>query len=156
MVPETLNIYIAGWFGAKDRLRKERDRIHALGVGAVVSTWLDEETAAPEAPGETFVIGATPEQCREYAVRDLGEVRYSDLLILDTIDVNPRGGREVEYGAAVISGLALWVVGPRRNVFHSVAHRQFNAWSGAVAALLPPPPPGMAFGVDLDYLRMDV
>src|SRR5258708_3901849 len=118
MVPETLNIYIAGWFGAKERLRKERDRIHALGVGQVVGTWLDEETVAPEAPGETLVVSATPEQCKEYAVRDLGEVRYADLLILDTIDVNPRGGREVEYGLALATGIGLWIVGPKRNVFH--------------------------------------
>jgi len=135
MVPETLNIYVAGWFGAQERLRKERDRIHALGVGQVVGTWLDEETVAPEAPGETSVVGATPEQCREYAVRDLGEVRYADLLILDTIDVNPRGGREVEYGLALATGIGLWIVGPKRNVFHYLAQGHFETWDEALLAL---------------------
>lgn len=135
MVPETLRIYIAGWFGAKERLRLERDRIHTLGVGEVVGTWLDEETVAPEAPGQPLVVGATPEQCREYAFRDLGEVRYADLLILDTIDVNPRGGREVEYGLALSTGLSVWVVGPRRNVFHHIAHRQFDLWDDAIDCL---------------------
>jgi hypothetical protein len=134
-VPELLRIYIAGWFGAKDRLRLVRDRIHALGVGEVVSTWLDEETAAPEAVGINYVVGATPEQCREYAIRDMGEVRYSDLLILDTSDVNPRGGREVEYGLALANGLAVWIVGPRRNVFHYVAQRHFATWDEAIELL---------------------
>ena len=134
-LPETLNIYIAGWFGAKDRLRVIRDRIHAAGVGVVVSTWLDEETVAPEAPGETMVVGATPEQCREYAVRDLGEVRYADLFIIDTHDVNPRGGREVEYGMALAEGTAVWVVGPKRNVFHYIAHQHFEDWTDALLQL---------------------
>jgi hypothetical protein len=143
-VPEQLRIYIAGWFGAQDRLRLERDRIHALGVGEVVGTWLDEE----EGPAPATIIepsDITPEQCREYAIRDLGEVRYSDLLILDTQDVNPRGGREVEYGMALATGLSVWVVGPRRNVFHYIAHRQFDLWDDAIAALLPPPPAGTAY-----------
>lgn len=135
MVPDMLNIYIAGWFGAKDRLRTVRDRIHELGVGTVVGTWLDEETVAPEAPGETVVIGATPEECREYAIRDLGEVRYADLLILDTHDVNPRSGREVEYGMALAEGIAVWIVGPCRNVFHYIAHGHFESWDDAIHEL---------------------
>lgn len=135
VLPENLNIYIAGWFGAKERLRAVRDRIHDAGVGTVVSTWLDEEMAAPETPGETLVVGATPEQCHEYAIRDLGEVRYADLFILDTQDVNPRGGREVEYGAALAEGLAVWVVGPKRNVFHYIAHWHFETWDDVLLML---------------------
>jgi hypothetical protein len=130
-----LNIYIAGWFGAKERLRQVRDRIEKVGC-RVVGTWLDEETGAPEAPGLTTVGDVTPEQCREYAVRDYYEVtKTADILILDTIDVNPRGGREVEYGMALAAGLTLWVVGPRRNVFHYIAHRHFPTWDGALGAL---------------------
>ena len=136
MVPELLRIYIAGWFGAKDRLKAVRNRIHELGVGEVVGTWLDQELSAPtDHTSPTGYQSPTPEECREHAVRDAGEVRHSDLLILDTLDVNPRGGREVEYGVALANGLALWVVGPKRNVFHYLAQRQFDHWDGAIVEL---------------------
>jgi hypothetical protein len=133
----TLNIYVAGWFGAKDRLRVVRDRLEAAKVGRVIGTWLDEETGAPESPGLTTVGGGiTPDQCREYAIRDLGEVRFSDLLIIDTQDVNPRGGREVEFGIALAFGVAVWVVGPKRNVFHYLAQGHFETWDEAINELV--------------------
>ncbi len=137
-IPGTLRLYVAGWFGAKDRLRDIRNTIHDLGVGKVVGTWLEEEVAAPSDPALAVGAGSplTAEQAREYAMRDVLEiVEESDILILDTIDVNPRGGREVEFGIALASGLALWVVGPRRNVFHYLAHRVFPTWAEALEAL---------------------
>lgn len=134
---EPLHFYIAGWFGAKDRLKGVRDYIHDVGVGKVVGTWLDEEVAAPADPGLAVGYGSplTPEQARTYALRDMVEIEEADVLILDTIDINPRGGREVEFGLALRAGLALWVVGPQRNVFHYLAHRVYPTWTEAIDAL---------------------
>ena len=76
-----MKIYIAGAFESQARLKPLRDRIEALGH-EVVSTWLDEANLLPP----------TPEESWAYAIRDLGEIRVCDLLILDTFDVNERGG----------------------------------------------------------------
>ena len=106
-----VNIYIAGAFESQARLKPLRDRVQALGH-EVVSTWLDEGSLLPP----------TPEESWAYAIRDLGEVRVCDLLILDTFDVNERGGREFEAGVAFNGGATLGVlrVGPSRNVFHEL------------------------------------
>lgn len=106
-----MNIYIAGAFESQARLREMRLHVELLGH-TVVSTWLDEEGAFPP----------TPEEAYTYAVRDLGEVRVCDLLILDTFDTNERGGREFEAGVAFNGGAKQGVirVGPSRNVFHEL------------------------------------
>jgi hypothetical protein len=116
-------VYIAGRFEAQARLRGERDRLIALGLADVTSTWLDEEN------GE-----ATAQQRLEYAIRDRHEVGISNTLFLDTIDENNRGGREVEFGIALALGLRVAVVGPRRNVFHTLAPA-FENWDALVRAL---------------------
>jgi hypothetical protein len=106
-------IYIAGRYSAKKRLSLERDRLHALQLGTVIGTWLDEEHLDyEEAPLHVR---------QEYALRDIRQVLESDLLILDTLEPNHRGGREVEFGVALGTGITTWVVGPPRNVFHHTA-----------------------------------
>ena len=99
-----------------------RDHVQALGH-TVIGTWLDEEGS--ETP--------TPQDALSYAVRDLGEVRTADLLILDTLDVNERGGREVEYGAAFAWGIPTVRVGPARNVFHQL-QKEYPDWDTLLAA----------------------
>ncbi len=131
MLPD---IYIAGKFDAKDRLRIERDRICALKAGHVISLWLDEETAAPDET-RTKGTGLSAEEGRTYAKRDLYEIQTADLLILDTFDDNLRGGREVEFGFALATGIPVWVVGPKRNVFHELA-RHFASWPDVLEQLI--------------------
>lgn len=120
-----MNIYIAGKFEAQTRLREIRDRIRAVGDDHVVSTWLDEESTSEP----------TPQNAANYAKRDIAEVAEANLFILDTQDNNLRGGREVEFGVALAMGLALWIVGPPRNVFHHLANAQFDTWDAAISAL---------------------
>lgn len=127
------DIYIAGMFDAQARLRIERDRIHALGVGNVISLWLDEEAAAP-AIGAVATSTITPEQAKRYAERDMWEITTADLMILDTFDDNLRGGREVEFGIALSEGFKTWVVGPKRNVFHELG-RHFGSWADVLEEL---------------------
>jgi nucleoside 2-deoxyribosyltransferase len=111
-------IYLAGMFDAQKRLRDVRENLEMMAEYLVIGTWLDEEgTATPDV--------ATAAQ---YAKRDVAEVLLADTFILDTLDVNPRGGREVEWGLALMSGKTLWLVGPRRNVFHHLAHKQWDSW----------------------------
>lgn len=120
------DIYIAGKFEAKWRLKIIRDLIHYGSAGRVISTWLEEEPAP--------YGGVTPAMAYQFAVRDREEVLDSDLLILDTHDDNYRGGREVEFGIALGRGIEVWVVGPKRNVFHEMACH-FESWSDALETL---------------------
>lgn len=122
------DIYIAGRFEAKERLAIERDRIHALGLGDVISTWLDEETTNEQG-------ALAKEDAVRYARRDDWQVRAADLLILDTFDEDDRGGREVEYGIALAEGVETWVVGPRRNIFHQLAWAT-SSWAEVLEALI--------------------
>ncbi len=107
-----MKVYIAGLFEARHRLRAERDWLAKQPGYEIVSTWMDEETTA---------IVSDPvykKQLTDYATRDLQELEGADLVILDTCDVDCRGGREIEAGYAFCNGSDVWVVGPPKNIFH--------------------------------------
>ena len=119
-----MTVYLAGLFDSRARLRAERARLIAAGL-AVNSTWLDAPEdasyAKPEAP-----LG-------QIATKDLDEIDAADLLIVDTLDVTPRGGREFEAGFAVGRGKPVLVIGPARNVFHHLCPR-FESWDDLFAS----------------------
>lgn len=120
-----MKIYIASFFDTRERLRPYRDQLWKLG-NEVVSTWLDE-TAKPE--------GMTHDEFwRKLAMKDVAEVKSADLLIVDTIDQTPRGGREVELGVALgaFQQKLVYIVGPVRNVFHELADRRFENWEACI------------------------
>lgn len=123
---DTTTFYIAGFFDTRDRLIPWRDELRKRGY-QVLSSWLDE--------GNVSYAGVDDEYRRRCAVRDLREVRLCEVFVLDTIDETPRGGREVEFGIALARGITTYVVGPRRNVFHYLADRQFNSWEDFLAFL---------------------
>lgn len=121
-----MRIYLASNFGSQSRLRPIRTNLERLGH-EVVSTWLDEPGA------QSFELN--PDKGPGYSLRDLGEVASCDLLIIDTQEESCTGGREVEYGAALVQGKQLWRVGPSRNIFHTIAHRVFSNWNECYANL---------------------
>ena len=75
-------------------------------------------------------IMSTDEFWKKLAIKDLAEIKSADLIILDTIDLTPRGGREVEYGFALgqFQTKSIWRVGPVRNVFHELVDRAYETW----------------------------
>jgi hypothetical protein len=119
--PVANKIYIASFFNTRQRLRQYRDELWKLGY-EITSTWLDE-TAKPH--GMTL-----HEFFRKLAIKDIAEIYRADILIIDTIDITPRGGREVEFGIAVgeFQNKLLFLVGPKRNIFHELADRVFDSW----------------------------
>jgi nucleoside 2-deoxyribosyltransferase len=119
--PQSNKIYIASFFNTRQRLRPYRDELWKLGY-EITSTWLDE-TAKPHGMN-------IHEFFRKLAIKDIAEIYRADILIIDTIDVTPRGGREVELGVAVASfqNKLLYLVGPKRNVFHELVDRVFESW----------------------------
>jgi nucleoside 2-deoxyribosyltransferase len=116
-----MRIYLASNWGSKKRISALRDQIQLLGH-TICSNWLDEDS-------DQNFEGIDNAQRQEYACRALGEILTSDLLILDTVDASPSGGREIEMGFAVGQGVPVWVVGPERNIFHSIAARRYTTWT---------------------------
>ena len=116
-----MKIYIASYFDTRARLRPIKDKLWAMGH-EVVSTWLDETTKMPEMTKHQF--------WSKLALKDLCEVQSADMLVIDTIDVTERGGREVELGFAIggSRNKLIFVVGPIRNIFHTLADKQFVNW----------------------------
>ena len=122
-------IYIASFFNTKERLLPERDKLNAAGH-EVISSWLKEVPNPTLTPKDYGTRYAT-EELIGYAYRDFGEISIADVLIIDTIDETPRGGREVELGFALAHKLFVIRVGPVRNVFHYLVNQAFDSWSEA-------------------------
>lgn len=122
-------VYVAGAFEGQARLRKIRARLEQQGI-EVTSTWLDEV----EAEGALNHMPTLADSLR-YAVRDKDDIWRSEAVLVDTLDTNTRGGREVEFGLALGWHLKLATVGPPRNVFHQLADRNFRNWEDALSDL---------------------
>ena len=123
-----MKIYIASFFDTRERLRPYKDRLWKQGH-EVVSSWLDEQAKPGGMDTSTF--------WKKLAIKDIAEVESADCVILDTLDVTPRGGREVEFGYALGGHQSkfTYIVGPVRNVFHTLADRQFDDWDALLAYL---------------------
>ncbi len=129
-----MRIYMASYFNTRARLLPWRDQIVRRGH-YVCSTWLDEARAGEEVSYDSNKLSLR--QQMEVAMRDLDELDTADVIILDTFDKNPRGGREVEWGYMLNDNrdVHMWLVGPPRNVFHHLADRQFKHWGEVLDAL---------------------
>lgn len=85
----------------------------------VNSTWIDApDTATHDAPEKPYAY---------LARKDKAEIEVADVLILDTLEMTSRGGREYEAGYANGLGIGVVMVGPIRIVFHSVL-RRYDSW----------------------------
>jgi len=99
-------IYIASFYDTRDRLRPIIGLLESWGY-TVTSRWIRyQEDVKP-----------AEEDLGKYAQRDFDDIDDADILVLDTLDETPRGGREVELGYA-IGKKEIMIVGPKRNVFH--------------------------------------
>lgn len=119
-----MRIYLAGRYGRRKELAEYAERLHRLGH-QVTSRWLyGAHEMIDERPA--------PEEARRFAEEDLVDLQNANLLIAFTEAPGPvagrgRGGRHVELGYALASGLPVYVVGHRENVFcHLPEIRQFD------------------------------
>src|SRR5260370_610964 len=132
MVTDTV-VYIAGAWESKNRLAPVKRAIQNLGL-TVGSSWL-EETGTNNVEGPIVLTPAMTDVAMGYANRDVEEVMSSNLFILDTIETNDRGGKDVEFGIAYFTVGDVWIVGPVRNVFQNLADRIFDNWDEALEAI---------------------
>ena len=116
-----MRIYLAGSFKAQERLRDIRRRIEIIGHECA-SCWLDESKTAE-------IV-----QC---AKRDISDISKSNLLILDMFDKHTSGGCEVEFGIGLALNyrMKLYVVGPKRNIFHELCDMHFDNWDDCLQYL---------------------
>jgi hypothetical protein len=126
--PRSNKIYIASFFNTRARIRSMRDELWKLGY-EITSSWLDE---TPKPQGMDL-----HDFFRKLAIKDIAEIQRADILIIDTIDVTPRGGREVEFGIALgqFQNKWLFLVGPKRNVFHELVDQAFDDWEACLTFL---------------------
>ncbi len=120
-------IYIAASFVSQRRLHPIRERLFAMGFECC-STWLDELRPGPALTHADFD--------RQLAIKDMVEVRLSDIFILDTLDESTTGGRYAELGIAATDRPRLKLhVGPVSNIFERLCDYHFDTWEEALAHL---------------------
>lgn len=93
----------------------------------ITSSWLYEVAKQQNMSFDEFY--------KKLAIKDLAEIHAADLIIVDTTDITPRGGREVELGYALgqHQKKLAFIVGPARNVFHTLVDRRFDSWGDVLA-----------------------
>src|SRR4029077_17405618 len=121
-----MKIYITSVFESRPRIRPYRDKLWELGH-EITASWLDE---SKKPSGMELLIF-----WKKLAIKDLSEIRAAECFILDTLEDSPRGGKEAEFGAAVsaVQPKFVYLVGPRKNVFHYLVDQQFDTWKECIA-----------------------
>ena len=89
------------------------------------SSWLDMAHDYP-VPKDDALLGTKV---------DIFEIEQAELFLLDTLDENNTGGREVELGIALHRNIQIWRIGPVRNVYHYRCQREFTDWEEALTTL---------------------
>ena len=113
----TMNVFIAGAFTARGRLREHRQVIRDLGHVCTCS-WMDELK-------ETW---PDFEDSARQAIRDMIEIKACDCFILDTIDPSTFGNSYTEFGFSLGRMHPRYVVGPFRNHYQLLCTRRFEGW----------------------------
>jgi nucleoside 2-deoxyribosyltransferase len=118
-------IYIAAKFERRADVRPYAAALWELGH-EIVSTWLNE-ASKPEAMSHSDFF-------KKLAIKDLAEVQSADIVLVDTFMPAGSGGSQVEYGYAL--GKAhkneVYIVGPKRSVFHELADGNFETWDDVI------------------------
>lgn len=125
-----ISVYLAARFDRKVELAGYAAELRDLGY-TVTSRWLtgvhDATSARALDEGDLWA----------FAMEDFEDIDNANLLIAFTEDPSigyTSGGRHVELGYALATGLDVIVVGPRENVFHACLSR-YETWTEAREAL---------------------
>lgn len=112
-----MRIYLAARYSRREELCKYREQLQAAGH-VVTSRWLNGNHQVDDAG---LSAQAQEKERTRFAVEDWEDLMDAQLCISFTEEPrssNSRGGRHVEFGAAVAKALFCVVIGPRENVFH--------------------------------------
>ena len=98
--------YIAAPWDCKDIAKEIRDHLKKLKVESTAS-WIDLS-------GDYFAGPPASE-----AARDVSQIRDADMFVMYVPDPDTsRGGRDVEFGMALMANYPIILIGTRRCVFH--------------------------------------
>jgi nucleoside 2-deoxyribosyltransferase len=132
-------VYLAARYDHRLRLCAYREDLRARGI-AVTSRWLDGLHTLSAGLDDQSNNAAPPMTRRTMAMEDWADVLAADALVFfcepEDSD-SKRGGRHVEFGAALALGKRVLAVGDNReNVFHELpAVEHYASWECALAAL---------------------
>lgn len=129
-----MKIYLASRYSRNAQMREARSALAFLGH-VVTSRWIDGDHQNDDAG---LSAEAKAEERTRFAVEDWQDLMLADCVISFTEEprgTNSRGGRHVEFGAALAAGKRCIVVGFRENVFHCLPQVEFYAsWWDALQA----------------------
>ena len=124
-----MKVYLASRYSRREELNVYRADLEQRGL-TVTSRWL--------AGDHQISDSGLSEQAKEadrirFATEDWEDLLQAELCISFTEEPrssNSRGGRHVEFGAALAAGQRCVVIGPRENVFHCLPWVEvFASWS---------------------------
>ncbi len=127
-----LVIYLAGRYDRRIELCEYRAQLQDIGF-IVNSRWLDGLHVLAAGLGEKTNQFAPAEAQTWMASEDWADVISADIVINFTEPPDSdskRGGRHVEYGAALALKKQVFIVGFRENVFHYLPQaRYYESWA---------------------------
>lgn len=110
-----MKVYIAGRYSRRDEFRVVAKQLIEMGH-EVTSRWLHEST-----PLNHTMEDLRPSYAEASAIADLEDIDHADaVLFYSESELTPRGGRHFEMGWAAGKGKAIYVIGPRENIFHYI------------------------------------
>jgi hypothetical protein len=131
-----MRIYLASRYSRAPQLREFRSKLEALGH-TVTSRWIDGgHELNRDSHGSAQAAHA--ERVR-FAQEDFEDLLAAECVVSFTEEprkTTTRGGRHVEFGAALALGKRLVVVGWRENVFHCLPQVEFYATETEALAIL--------------------
>lgn len=130
-------IYLAARYSRRAELQGYAGQIDELGLGYVKAAWLSEDH---DWDGSQSTVPEV-EAAQRFALDDLADLIAADLIVVFTEQPGSggrnRGGRHVEYGAALALKKWVVIVGPAENVFHTLPQAaRFADWTGALAHIV--------------------
>jgi hypothetical protein len=128
MSEPVIQVYLAARYSRRLELCGHADELKALGFG-ITSRWLKGDHQVDDRG--LSVEGESSERVR-FATEDWDDVMRADWCLNFTETPrgsNSRGGRHVEFGAALAADKRCVVIGPRENVFHCLPNVEvFPDW----------------------------
>jgi hypothetical protein len=124
-----MKIYLAARYSRREELCLYAKNLRQMGF-TITSRWLNGNHQISD---DGLSAEAKAEERTRFALEDYEDLMAADICINFTETprgTNSRGGRHVEFGAALAAGKRVIVVGHRENVFHCLPQVEFYAtWS---------------------------
>jgi len=113
-----MKIYIAASFPRQDEALALGYKLMKHGGHEITSGWIEQQD--PNANPNSDTRTPSPVERRNKAMRDLGDIRDSDVLVMITGDNLSGGGRRFEFGYAYGLGMPVIIYGEEEIIFDSL------------------------------------